>query len=176
MNFISKGLRVNEKIWAKEIRLIGEEGEQVGVITPQEALKIAKEKDLDLVEVSPNTDPPVCRLMDYGKYKYELNKKFKESKQRKKNIEIKEVKIRPKIEEHDFKVKSKMVRRFLEDGDKVKINIFFRGREIVHLESGKKIMERIMEDSKDLAAIEKQPKMEGKNMTMIICPRGDKKG
>lgn len=171
VGFINKGMRINEKIWAKEIRVIDEEGKQLGVITPQEALKVSKERGYDLVEVSPNVDPPVCKIMDFGKYKYEQSKKLKEARQRRKTFNLKEIKIKPKIDEHDFQVKSRMAQRFLEKGDKVKVNIFFRGREIMHLEIGKKIMERILKDSESVAAIEKQPKLEGKNMTMILCPK-----
>jgi translation initiation factor IF-3 len=144
-------------------------------MTPLEALKLTREKDLDLVEVSPNTTPPVCKMLDFGKYKYELSKKLKEIKHKKKTIELKEIKIRPKIENHDFNVKSKKTREFIEDGDRVKISVVFRGREMAYTNLGKDIMERMLKELEDIAAIELQPKIEGKNMIMVLCPKTDKK-
>jgi translation initiation factor IF-3 len=164
-------LRVNEEIRAKEVRLIDVNGEQLGIMPVTSALRLAEEKDLDLVEVAPQAKPPVCRLMDYGKYKYEQSKREKEAKKRQRVINIKEVKLRLNIEDHDFLVKAKSAERFLRDGDKVKVTIMFRGREIVHTQLGQVLLNRLSEHVKEIATIERQPKLEGKNMVMVLAPR-----
>lgn len=134
---------------------------------------MAQEKDLDLVEISPNAKPPVCRIMDFGKYKYEQSKREKETRKKQKIINIKEVKIRPNIEDHDLLVKTKNAIKFLNEGDKVKVTLMFRGREMAHAELAKQLMSRVAEMTKDIANIEKQPKVEGRNMTMILAPKQD---
>lgn len=173
MDFITKELRINEKIRAREVRLIDHNGHQHGVVSLKEALAMAEENEMDLVEVSPNVSPPVCRLMDYGKFKYEQSKKEKEARHKHKQFEVKEVKLRPKIDEHDYQVKSKMTRRLLGEGDKVKVTLMFRGREVTYLKLGEKLLERIAQDAESIAVVEKKPKLEGKNMTMILAPRTD---
>lgn len=167
---ISKELRVNEAVRCREIRLIGGQGEQLGVMHPRDAMKVAEEQGLDLVEVSPNSKPPVCKIMDYGKYKYEQRKKEREARKNQKTIEVKEVKLRPGIEDHDFNTKVHHAARFLGEGNKVKITIMFRGREITHPELGRELCERVAEDVQDIAKVEKAPKVEGRNMTMMLVP------
>lgn len=168
-------LRVNQQIRAREIRVIDDKGEQLGVMDPRDALRIAQERDLDLVEVSPQTKPPVCRMMDYGKWKYEAAKKNREAAKatvaKKKVQEIREVKLRPKIDEHDYQVKSKMVRRLLSEGDKVKVTMMFRGREVVHANIALKLLERVFNDAIELAIIENRPRLEGRNMIMVLAPK-----
>ncbi|HHV61101.1 MAG TPA: translation initiation factor IF-3 [Firmicutes bacterium] len=168
---MSKDLRVNEEIRAREIRVIGDQGEQLGVMSLKEALRLAEEKELDLVEVAPTAKPPVCRIMDYGKYRYEQAKREREARKKQRIIDIKEIRMTPKIEGHDFEVKVRSAQRFLKDGDKVKATVKFRGREIVHADIGKALLEDLAEELKDLAIIEKAPKVEGKNMIMILSPR-----
>jgi len=143
----------------------------VGVISKEEGLKIAFEAGLDLVEVSPNADPPVCKVLDYGKYKYEAQKKANEARKKQKTIEIKEIKMRPGIDEHDYQVKMRSVRRFLEEGDKVKMTIRFRGREMAHQELGRMVLDRVREEIDELAKVEQFPKTEGRLMTMVIAPK-----
>ncbi len=164
------GARVNERIRAKEVRLIGEDGEQLGIKALAEALEIARSDELDLVEVATQAEPPVCRIMDYGKYKYEQTQKAKRSKKHQSQIIVKEMKFRPKIEEHDFKTKEKHVRRFLEAGAKVKITIMFRGRETTHAEIGRAILARLAEEVADLGSVETEAKLDGRNMTMVLAP------
>ncbi len=164
---------VNEQIKAKEIRVVDSNGEQLGIMKPQKALEIAREKRLDLVTVSPGAKPPVCRIMDYGKYKYEQSKKDKEAKKKQKTINVKEVKLRPNIEENDFNTKLNNVKRFLKKDDKVKVTIMFRGREVTHPQLGKELCDRIVEEVKESANIEKKPKLEGKNMIMVLSPKQD---
>lgn len=172
---ITKELRINQQIRCREIRVIDDKGEQLGIMDPRDALKIALEREMDLVEVSPQTKPPVCRMMDYGRWKYEAAKKTREttklSKVKKRAQEIREVKLRPKIDEHDFQVKSKMVRRLLQEGDKVKVTMMFRGREVVHAEIGLKLLQRVFTDTGELAIIENKPRLEGKNMIMVLAPK-----
>ncbi|NLZ54674.1 MAG: translation initiation factor IF-3 [Thermoanaerobacteraceae bacterium] len=170
---MSKDLRINEEIKAKEVRLVDEDGEQLGIVPPKEALRIAMEKGLDLVEVAPNAKPPVCRIMDYGKYKYEQSKKEREARKNQRIINIKEVKLRPNIEDNDFMTKARNAIKFLENGDKVKVTIMFRGREITHSELGKELCLRLADLVKDIAKIEKEPKVEGRNMTMVLAPKND---
>lgn len=161
---------MNEQIRCREIRVIDEKGEQVGVMNPRDALKLADEHGLDLVEVSPGAKPPVCRIMDYGKYRYEQNKKERETRKNQKVISIKEVKLRPNIEDHDFNTKVRNAVKFLSAGDKVKITIMFRGREMAHPEQGRIVLDRLAEDLKWCATVEQQPLMEGRNMHMLIVP------
>ena len=162
--------RINEQITARECRLIGYDGGQMGIYMVTEAQRVADNAGLDLVEIAPNAEPPVCRVMDYGKYKYEQAIKAKQARKNQSKIEIKEMKFRPKIDVGDYTTKKKHVVRFLEDGCKVKITIMFRGREMAHPEIGLSILERLADDLKDIAVIEQQPKMEGRNMHMLIAP------
>ncbi|GAA4704410.1 translation initiation factor IF-3 [Brevibacillus fulvus] len=165
---------VNEAIRAREVRLIGPDGAQLGVVPLKEALRIAQEADLDLVNVAPTAKPPVCRVMDYGKFKYEQAKKEKEARRNQKTIEIKEVRFSSNIEEHDFQTKLRNVRKFLEDEDKVKCTIRFRGREITHSEIGQQVLERLAALCEDIATVERKPKIEGRSMIMILAPKSEK--
>lgn len=165
------GPRVNEEITAQSIRLIDAEGEQVGVVSRSDALDRAFAAGLDLVEISPNAEPPVCKILDYGKFKYEVQKKKAEAKKKQKVIEIKEIKVRPNIDDNDYNIKMRSVRRFLEEGDKVKVTLRFRGRELAHQELGAKVLDRIRDEVADLAKVEQFPKMEGRQMIMVIAPR-----
>ncbi|MPL82302.1 Translation initiation factor IF-3 [bioreactor metagenome] len=167
---ISKDLRINDEIRAREVRLVGEEGEQLGIVQLRDAQRIAAEKSLDLVEIAPTAKPPVCKIMDYGKYKYEQAKRDKEARKKQKTMEIKEVKLRPNIEDHDFETKARNAQRFLNDGDKVKVTIMFRGREVTHPELGRTLCLRLAEFCKAEANIERDPKLEGRNMIMILAP------
>lgn len=162
-------MRINEEIRAKEIRVVSLESEQLGIMSVRDALRLAQEKDLDLVEVAPNAKPPVCRIMDYGKYRYEQSKREREARKKQRIIEIKEIRMTPKIEDHDFQVKVKAAQKFLKDGDKVKAMIRFRGREIVHADLGKTLLMQLYENVKDMAVLEREPKIEGKNMIMILA-------
>ncbi|MEL7566983.1 MAG: translation initiation factor IF-3 [Dehalobacterium sp.] len=153
------------------MRFVGAEGEQLGVIPVKQALKIAAEKGLDLVEVAPTARPPVCKIMDYGKYRFEQSKREKEAKKNQKIITIKEVKLRPNIEEHDFMTKARNAEKFLLNGDKVKVTIMFRGREITHPDLGRQLCNKMAETMEQVATVEKTPKVEGKNMTMILTPK-----
>lgn len=162
--------RLNEEITAREVRLIGYDGEQMGICAVEEAQRVADNEGLDLVEIAPNAQPPVCRVMDYGKFKYDQAIKAKQARKNQSKIETKEMKFRPKIDVGDYTTKKKHVLRFLEAGSKVKITIMFRGREMAHPEQGLSILERLADDLKDMAVIESQPKMEGRNMHMLIAP------
>jgi len=162
---------VNERIRAKEIRVIDEDGSQIGILPPYEALKIAKEKDLDLVEISPTAQPPVCRIMNYGKYLYQLNKKTHEAKKHQKVIQVKEIKFRPMTDEHDYLFKKNNIIRFLQDGDKAKASVMFRGREMAHKEIGRQLIGRLIEDLSEVGVVEGFPKMEGSNMFVIFSPK-----
>jgi len=164
------GPRVNERIRCPEIRLIGADGENVGVVTPERALVLAEEAGLDLVEISPNATPPVCKIMDFGKYKYETQKKEAEARKNQKVIEIKEVKFRPNTDTHDYDVKMRSVTKFLENGDKVKVTLRFRGREMAHQDLGRQLLERVAEDTVDLGKIDQMPRLEGRQMVMMISP------
>ncbi|WP_425342882.1 translation initiation factor IF-3 [Sagittula salina] len=164
------GPRVNDRIRAPEIRLIGAEGENVGVVTPARAMELAERAGLDLVEISPNATPPVCKIMDFGKFKYEQQKRESEARKKQKIIEVKEVKFRPGTDSHDYEVKMKNVFRFLENGDKVKITLRFRGREMAHQNLGRELLERVAEDVKEIGKVENMPKMEGRQMVMMIGP------
>jgi translation initiation factor IF-3 len=151
--------------------VIGSAGEAIGIITTQEALAMAESQQLDLVEVSPTAVPPVCRIMDYGKFKYQQSKKMQEAKKKQVQVQLKEIKLRPKTDEHDMLFKIKNVRRFLEEGNKAKITLVFRGREITHMEYGQKALDRFVQDLEDVAVIEVRPKMEGRSMYMIVAPK-----
>lgn len=161
---------INEAITAKEVRLIDQDGEQVGVVSIQRALEMAVEAELDLVEIAAKAEPPVCRIMDYGKYLYQQQKKQHDAKKNQKQVQVKEVKFRPGTEEGDYQVKLRNLMRFLEQGDRVKVTIWFRGREITHKELGMKMLDRIKGDVQEVAAVEQEPKMEGRQMQMMIAP------
>ena len=167
-------LRINEEIRIREVRVTSATGEQLGIMPTREALRMAEEQHLDLVEVAPKAKPPVCRIMDFGKYRYEQQKREKEAKKKQKIINIKEVKLRPNIEQHDFDVKLKNALRFVEEGNKVKVTIVFRGRELSHPELGKEVLGRVAERLGDSVSIERNAKLEGKNMTMIVAPKVQK--
>jgi len=158
-----------------EVSLIGNDGEQLGVFPTQEALNMAEEKDQDLVEVAPNSRPPVCRIMDYGKFKYQQSKRAHEAKKKQKIIHVKEVKLRPNTDQHDYNFKLRNAFRFLESGDKVKVLVFFRGREIVHRENGQKLLVRVTETLEDIAVVEQEAKQEGRTLCMIFAPKSLKK-
>lgn len=170
---ITKDFRINEEIRAREVRVVDSEGNQLGIMSGRDALRLAEEKQQDLVEIAPAAKPPVCRIMDFGKYKYEQSKREKEARKKQKIISVKEIKMRPNIEDHDFEVKAKNAVRFLKDGDKVKATVIFRGREIVHTQIGQQLLKRLAEDLKELSNIERVPKLEGKNMIMILAPKQD---
>jgi len=162
---------VNDEIDVPKVRVIDAEGENHGVISLEDALEIAEEAGLDLVEVSPQVDPPVCKVLDYGKYKYEQQKKANEARKKQKIIEVKEIKMRPGIDEHDYQVKMKNVRKFLDNGDKVKMTIRFRGREMAHQDLGLKVLTRVREEMEEVIKIEQTPKTEGRLMVMVIAPK-----
>ncbi|MGE4545905.1 MAG: translation initiation factor IF-3 [Pedobacter sp.] len=163
--------RVNRAIRAKEVRVVVDGGEMLGVMSVNQALLAAEERGLDLVEVSPNASPPVCRIMDYGKYKYQASKRAAEAKKKSARVDIKEVKMRPKTEDHDFQVKVRNALRFLEDGNKVKVTVMFRGREVTHPEFGYGLMKRVADEVADIAVVEMSPRMAGRFMTMVIAPK-----
>ncbi len=154
-----------------EVRVIGQEGAQLGIILTSDALQMAEEQGLDLVEVAPNEKPPVCRIMDYGKYKYQQSKRHQQAKKKQKVILVKEIKLRPKTEEHDYNFKSQHVRRFLQDGHKAKVTIVFRGREMAHTELGRRILDRMAGELEDVSTIEQIPKQEGRSLAMVLSPR-----
>ena len=164
-------MRINEEIRAREVRVITADGEQLGVMSGRAAQQLAVERHLDLVEIAPTAKPPVCKIMDYGKFRYEQQKREKEARKKQKTFDIKEVKLRPGIEDHDFNVKYKNAVRFLEDGDKVKVTIMFRGRELSHPELGEVLLNRMAQQLKEIAVAERVPKLEGKNMIMIVAPK-----
>jgi translation initiation factor IF-3 len=153
------------------VRLVDAEGEMVGVVSLRDALFAAEEAGLDLVEVSPNADPPVCKILDYGKYKYEAQKKANEARKKQKIIEVKEIKLRPNIDEHDYDIKMKAMRRFLEEGDKVKVTMRFRGREMAHQDIGMNVLVKVRDTLEDLGKVEQMPRLEGKQMIMVLAPR-----
>src|SRR5918911_1693251 len=165
---ISRDLRVNEQIRIREVRLIGEDGEQLGVLPTFEALQIARERGLDLVEVAPTAVPPVARLLDYGRFKYEQEKKDREARKNQKIVLMKEIRLRPKTDEHDIDFKAKQIERFIEEGDKVKVTLRFRGREMAHPGLGRQLLEEVADRVKNVAAVERMPLMEGNTMTMIL--------
>ncbi len=165
------GPRVNGEITCPKIRLVDENGEMIGVLTRFEGMQMAQKAGLDLVEVSPNAEPPVCKILDYGKYKYEQQKKRAEAKKKQKIVEVKEIQMRPGIDENDFQVKCRAIQRFIEDGDKVKITMRFRGREISHHEIGMGVLTRLREQFEELAKVEQMPRLEGKQMIMVLVPK-----
>jgi len=165
------GPRVNEQIGASNVRLIDHRGEQVGIVPRTQALQMASDLGLDLVEISPSADPPVCKILDYGKFKYEAQKKAAEARKRQKTIDVKEIKMRPAINDHDYDVKMRAVRRFLEEGDKVKVTLRFRGRELAHQELGHKVLDRVRQDVADSTKVEQEPRMEGRQLVMVIAPK-----
>jgi translation initiation factor IF-3 len=169
-------IRINDRIRAREIRVIGDEGEQIGIMPPFEALKMAREKNLDLVEISPTAQPPVCRIMDYGKFLYQQEKKEREAKKHQKTITVKEVKFRINVDDHDYETKKNHVLRFLDDGDKVKATIFFRGREMTRTGLGRGILERLIKDIGDHAIVEFRPRQEGNTLHAILAPNAKKPG
>ena len=164
-------MRINEEIRAREVRVITADGEQLGIMSGRAAQQLAVERHLDLVEIAPTAKPPVCKIMDYGKFRYEQQKREKEARKKQKTFDIKEVKLRPGIEDHDFNVKYKNAVRFLEDGDKVKVTIMFRGRELSHPELGEVLLNKMAQQLKEIAVVESVPKLEGKNMIMIVAPK-----
>ena len=165
------GVRRNDMIRAREVRVIGAEGEQLGILQRSEAIAMAQEVGCDLVEVSSNSEPPVCRIMDYGKFKYEQQKKKQDAKKRQAVVQVKEIKVRPKTDEHDYETKVKHIRRFLEDGDRCKVTVFFRGREIVHKDRGLDILERIVKDLEAVAKDDQEPRAEGRTLQMLLVPK-----
>lgn len=171
MDSIEKRVKINWQIRAKEVRLIGADGTQLGITPLEEALKTAEAEGLDLVEISPTAQPPVCRVMDYGKFKYEQSKKIQLAKKKQVVIQVKEVKFRPKTDEHDYQFKLRHIRRFLEDKDKVKVSVRFRGREIAFSGQAVNILNRIRTEIEDIGKIEYEPKMEGRDMVMIVAPK-----
>ena len=162
--------RINGEVTAREVRLIGTDGEIIGIMSGREALKMAEEADTDLVESSPNATPPVCRLMDYGKFKYQEQKKAAEARAKQKIIQVKEIKLRPGTDENDYQVKMRNIKRFIEDGDKVKVTLRFRGREMAHQEIGMRQLERIREELAEMVQVESMPKLEGRQMVMMLAP------
>ncbi len=166
-------MRVNNQIRTREVRVIGADGEQLGIMTPRDAMRVAQEKELDLVEVAPTAKPPVCRIMDFGKYKYEQSKKEKEARKKQKIVTVKEVRMTPKTDDHDFQVKARNAEKFLKNGDKVKVSVRFRGREIVHASLAREQLEKMAGMVKEIAAMERAPKLEGRNMIMILTPKQD---
>lgn len=166
----SRPIRINERIRIPEVRLIDEGGTHVGVIRTRDALDMARERGLDLVEVQPNAMPPVCRLMDYGKFRYEESRRERESRKRQKIVEVKEVRLRPKIDDHDLETKGRQAQRFLESGDKVKVSVLFRGREIAHQDIGQGLLERMAQQLGPVSVIDQTPHMEGRTMVMLLSP------
>lgn len=165
-----RGPRINQQIRGKRVRVIDPEGNQLGVLTPEDAWEAASKFNLDLVEVSPNAQPPVCRIMDFGKFKYEQSKRDREARKNQKVVTIKELRMRPKIDEHDFEVKARNARKFLAEGDKVKVSVRFRGREIVHQDLAREKLRSMAEELSELGSVESYPRMEGRQMIMILAP------
>ena len=166
-----EGPRINEQIDVPQVLVITEDGEKHGPIPVEDAIEMAAQAGLDLVEVSPNTKPPVCKLLDYGKFKYQQQKKKAEAKKKQKIVDLKEIKMRPNIDDHDYETKAKAMRRFFGDGDKVKVTLRFRGREMAHQERGMDLLKRVQEDFDEIAKVEAMPKMEGRQMMMVLAPR-----
>ena len=164
-------MRVNERIRVREVRVIDDTGQQLGIMPPQQALTIARGKGLDLVEIAATASPPVCRIMDFGRYQYQEQKRARTAKKHQKVIEVKEIKFRPKVDEHDYQFKKKHIERFLAEGDKVKATVFFRGREIAHPEIGRRILERLVQEVNELAVAENMPRLEGNTMHVILGPK-----
>ena len=174
MFFIKQELPINRQIRAKEVQLIGENGDKLGVMSLNDALERAEDKNLDLVLVAPNANPVVCKIMNYGKYKFEQAKKEKEAKKKQRVLEVKEIRVTPNIEEHDFGFKLKNVKKFLADGNKVRITVRFRGREINNSKAGEVVLNKFIENLEDVATVEKKPKLEGRNMFIILAKKAEK--
>jgi translation initiation factor IF-3 len=166
-----KAVRINGEINSPEVRLVGIEGEPIGIVRIEEAMRLAEESDIDLVEIAPTAKPPVCRLMDYGKFKYRESKKAHEAKLKQKQIQVKEVKFRPGTDEGDYKIKVRNLTRFLTEGDKTKVTLRFRGREMAHQELGMQLLKRVEADLKEVGSVEQWPKLEGRQMVMILAPK-----
>jgi len=173
VNSISKDrdIQVNHEIRAREVRLIGPDGKQLGIMSLKDALRHAQDAQLDLVRVASDAKPPVCKVMDFGKFKYEQSKREKEARKKQKVINIKEIRMNPTIDEHDFQVRLKNTLRFLKDGDKVKVSIRFRGRQMAHTKLGEQVLNKMAESIKEVGVVEKKPKMEGRNMIMVLSPK-----
>lgn len=167
----NKELLINERIKARDVRVVGSGGEQLGIMLLEEALRLAQGNNLDLVNIAPQAKPPVCRIMDFGKYKYEQSKRDKQARKKQHSITVKEVKMRPKIEGHDFMVKARNCIRFLADGDKVKVSVMFRGREITHPELGRKLCLLMAKELEEICVVEREPRLEGRNMVMFLAPK-----
>ena len=165
-----KGPKTNERIRSPQVQVISSDGKNLGTLSTQEAISIAKQEGLDLIEISPNANPPVCKIMDMGKYKYDLQKKANQAKKKQKTVSLKEIKLRPGTEAHDYNFKIKNAKKFITKGDKVKFTVKFKGREMQHTELGKDLMNKIIEETKDVAKVESKPKFEGRQMVMIIQP------
>ncbi len=170
----NKGLRINEQIRVREVRLIDDEGNQKGIVPTLEALNMAKELSLDLVEVAPQASPPVCKILDYGKYRFEMEKKLRDSRKKQKLLKLKEIRMQPKIDDHDLDFKSKYVKQFLAEGNKVKVTIRFRGRELAHTELGLDVLNEVLQRLDDDYVMEKKPSMEGRFMSMVLSPKAKK--
>jgi len=166
-----EGPRINDEIGGIRVRLVDEKGQMVGVVGRNEALTMAASAGLDLVEIAPNADPPVCKILDFGKYKYEEQKKKNEARKKQKIIEVKEIKLRPSIDDHDYEVKRRSMMKFIEEGDKVKVTMRFRGRELAHQELGMDVLIRVRGDLDEIAKVEQMPRMEGRQMTMVMSPK-----
>ena len=167
---INQRTRINQQIRISPVRVIDPEGEQVGIVPIERALELAEELGLDLVEVAPMARPPVCRIMDYGKFKYEEQRKAREARKKQHHVQLKEVKMRPGIEDHDFEFKTRHARRFLEEGNKVKLTMMFRGRQMAHPELGREVLDRVVAEISDVGKVESAPSMEGRSMTMVLAP------
>jgi translation initiation factor IF-3 len=166
-----EGPRINEEIRVREVQLIDDKGANVGVVPIERALQMAQEAGIDLVEISPNQTPPVCKILDFGRFKYQSQKKAAEARKKQRTIEIKEIKMRPNIDIHDYEVKMKSIHRFFEEGDKVKVTLRFRGREMAHQELGSKLLDKVKADTAPIAKVEAEPRLEGRQMTMVLAPR-----
>ena len=166
-----EGHRINHRIDVREVRLIGADGQNVGVVPIRQAMMMAEEANLDLVEISPDAKPPVCKILDYGKFKFQEQKKAAEARKKQKVIEIKEIKMRPMIDDHDYDVKMRAIKRFFEEGDKVKITLRFRGREMAHQELGQQLLDRVKKDTLEIAKVESEPRFEGRQIVMVLAPR-----
>lgn len=164
-------LLINEQIRDKEVRLIGPDGEQIGIVPIKEAQKLANEQNLDLVKIAPQAKPPVCKIMDYGKYKFDTAKREKEARKKQKTINVKEIRLSASIEKHDFNTKMKNAQKFIKDGDKVKISVVFRGREMMHTQKGSELLQQAIETLEEIAVVEQKPKLEGKNMVIVVAPK-----
>ena len=167
---VKEGPRVNKDIRESEVQLIGEDGNNEGVVSIDTALDLADQAGLDLVEIAPNSRPPVCKILDYGKYKFQAQKKAAEARKKQKTVEVKEIKMRPNIDTHDYDVKMRSIKRFFDDGDKVKVTLRFRGREMAHQELGMRLLQKVREETSEIAKVEAEPKLEGRQMMMVLAP------